>query len=301
MTGETVVTEQAHGGALLADDTRLGPVALTVPDLQRSTDFYTGVIGLELLSRGPGTAELGAGGAPLVSLHEDPAAQRPGRVAGLYHFALLFPTREELARAGTRIARSRTPIDGASDHGTHEAIYLPDPDGIGIELAADRPRELWPDLSRSDFFSHGPAPLDVRDLLATVAAEEPSAQAAPGLRMGHIHLHVGDLEHSTRFYRDGIGFEVMTTLPTAVFVSFARYHHHLAYNLWHGRGAPPAPADAVGLRHWTLILGSDEELAAVRSRLTALGTNQIETDGGVIARDPAGIAVRLAVATGGAV
>jgi catechol 2,3-dioxygenase len=296
MSTRAAVNEQSSSGALLGDSTRLGGVELTVTDLDRSVRFYEDVIGLRVHRREGAVAALGVGGEDLVTLHEDPAAPQPGRVAGIYHFALLFPTREELARAGTRIARTRTPIDGASDHGTHEAIYLPDPDGIGIELAADRPRELWPDLSRSDFLSHGPAPLDVRALLETVADEEPSAQAQPGLRMGHIHLHVGDLDASTRFYRDGIGFEVITELPSAVFVSFARYHHHLAYNLWRGPGAPPAPAGVVGLRHWTVILDGDEQLASVRERLTALGASQFATEDGLIARDPANIAVRLAVA-----
>jgi len=296
MTGDTVVAEQARSGALLADGSRLGPVSLTVTDLERSVRFYEDVIGLRLQRREDGLAALGGGGEELVTLHEDPAAERPGRVAGIYHFALLFPTREELARAAARIARTRTAIDGASDHGTHEAIYLPDPDGIGIELAADRARELWPDLSRSDFLSHGPEPLDVRGLLESVASEEPSAVAAAGLRMGHIHLHVGDLDRSTRFYRDGLGFEVMFALPSATFVSFGRYHHHVAYNLWRGPGVPAAPAGVVGLRHWTLILGGDEELAAIRARLTALGADQVAADGGLIARDPANIAVRIATA-----
>jgi catechol 2,3-dioxygenase len=296
MSGTTALDHEARAGALLADESRLGHVALTVNDLERSIAFYTDVIGLDVLSREDGVAELGAGGSLLVSLTEDPAAKRQGRVSGLYHFALLFPTREELARAATRIAERRTPIDGASDHGTHEAIYLPDPDGIGIELAADRPRELWPDVTRSDFLSHGPAPLDLHNLLESIAGEEPSTQAAPGLRMGHVHLHVGDLERSTRFYRDGIGFEVMAALPSAVFVSFARYHHHLAYNLWRGPGAAPSPEGVIGLRYWTLILPSDRELAALRDRLSALGAEPVEVDEGVLVRDPANIALRISVA-----
>jgi catechol 2,3-dioxygenase len=292
---QTTVSQRhlSGSGALLADGSRLGAVELTVSDLERSVAYYGDVIGLELLRGGDAFAALGAGGEELVVLHENLAAPRTGRESGLYHFALLCPTREELARAGMRIARARTPIDGASDHGTHEAIYLPDPDGIGIELAADRPRELWPDLARDDFVSHGPEPLDLRSLLGSVAGETPSSSATAGLRMGHIHLHVGDLDASTAFYRDGLGFEVMTALPTAVFASFGRYHHHVAYNLWRGRGAPPAGEDTIGLRHWALALDGEDELAALKARLVAAGVQTEETADGLLARDPANIAVSV--------
>jgi catechol 2,3-dioxygenase len=291
------VTANASGSrSLLSDSTRLGAVELTVTDLERSIAFYRDVIGLTLRSRDGVRAALGAGAEELVVLHEQPDARRPGRESGIYHFALLYPSREELARAGMRIVRTRTPIEGASDHGTHEAIYLPDPDGIGVELAADREREFWPNYEDSEFARGGPNPLDVRNLLATVAEEEPQASAAPGLRIGHVHLHVGDLDSSTRFYRDGIGFEQMAALPTAVFVSFGRYHHHLGYNLWRGRGAPPAGSNVTGLRQWTLILDRDDDLSAVRERLTALGAGLERRDGGLLARDPANIAVLLRLA-----
>ncbi|HVC83636.1 MAG TPA: VOC family protein [Solirubrobacteraceae bacterium] len=286
--------------ALLADATRLGGVELTITDLARSLDFYTRVIGLSVHERGDRHAALGAGGEDIVTLRADPAARPPGRHAGLYHVALLFPTREELARAGARVAATRTRIDGASDHGTHEAIYLPDPDGIGLELAADRPRERWPDLSGAEFVAHGPQPLDVGALFATIDAEwpgtggeAPSAPAAAGLRIGHLHLHVGDLDASTRFYRDGLGFEVKTTMPTASFVSAGGYHHHVAYNLWRGGGVGPAPDGVVGLRHWTLECAGQAELEAVRARLATLGVPFEPRDGGTFARDPSRIAVLI--------
>jgi catechol 2,3-dioxygenase len=191
-----------------------------------------------------------------------------------------------------RLAATRAPIDGASDHGTHEAIYLPDPDGNGIELAADRPREEWPDL-RGGAYTAGPAPLDLEKLLATVAGEQVTRQAGPGLRMGHVHLHVGALEPANRFYVDGLGFEPITSMPSAAFVSAGGYHHHVAYNLWRGPGAPPAPADAVGLRHWTLVVDGPGELAAVRDRLEAIGAPVQEHGDGLLARDPSGIAVAV--------
>jgi catechol 2,3-dioxygenase len=287
----TPTPARSTSGAQLADATRLGAVELTVTDLDRSIAFYESAIGLQVRAREGASAALGAAGEDLVVLHEDRDARRAGRHAGLYHFALLFPTREELGRAALRLAATRTPIQGASDHGTHEAIYLPDPDGNGIELAADFPREQWPDISSPEGYGAGPAPLDLDGLLATVAHEGVTAPAAPGLQMGHVHLHVADLEAGTSFYRDGLGFEVMTDLGSAVFVSAGGYHHHAGFNLWRGAGVPPAPADAVGLRHWTLVVADAGEVAAVRERLTALGVAAEERDGGLLARDPSGIAV----------
>ena len=173
-----------------------------------------------------------------VVLREDPQAQPAGRHAGLYHYALLYPSREELARAAVRLAATSTPIQGASDHRTHEAIYLPDADGNGIELAADRPREAWPqDLG----YAGGPAPLDVEDLLGTIEGEAPVPQVGEGLRMGHLHLHVGDIDEGLRFYRDVLGFEVQANLGSAAFVSAGGYHHHLGFNIWNGHGAGPPP------------------------------------------------------------
>jgi catechol 2,3-dioxygenase len=282
--------------AALADATRLGEVQLNVTDLERSLAFYEHAIGLRVHRREGAVAALGAGGEDLVVLHEDPSARPAGRHGGLYHVALLYPTREELARVAIRLAITRVPIQGASNHGTHEAIYLPDPDGNGLELAADFPREQWPDISSPDGYAGGPAPLDLDDLLATIAGEDPVAHAAPGVTVGHVHLHVGDLDAATRFYREGLGFAVMTDLGTAVFVSAGGYHHHVGVNVWRGRGVPPVPADAVGLRHWTLVVANADELAAVRNRLQAIGAPVEERDGGVLARDPSGTAVRVVVA-----
>jgi catechol 2,3-dioxygenase len=300
MTDTNIDRAVSTSGALLADETRLGGVELKITDLDRSLDFYTAVLGLSVHERGEGFAALGAGGEDLVTLRADAHAGPAGRHAGLYHYALLFPTREELARAGARVAATRTRIDGASDHGTHEAIYLPDPDGIGIELAADRPREVWPDVNGSAFFSSGPHPLDVGALFATVDGEGPTALAGGGLRMGHVHLHVGDLDAATRFYRDGLGFEVRAAMPSAAFVSVGGYHHHIAYNLWRGGGVGPVPDGVVGLEHWTLVAADQAELEAVHTRLEMLGVALEEREGGpsreaagTLARDPSGIAVLI--------
>src|SRR5215208_5569735 len=234
----------------LPDNLRLGPVDLTVRDLDRAVAWYQQSLGLRVHRQDTGVAELGDGTETTVILHEDSQALPAGRHAGLYHYALLYPSREELARAVVRIAATRTPIDGASDHETHEAIYLSDADGNGIELAADRPREHWPAHLG---YAGGPKPLDIDDLLATVADEDLSPQVGAGLRMGHVHLHAGDIAEGLRFYRDAVGFEQQAEIGgSAAFVSAGGYHHHLGFNTWRGVGVPPAPEHRAGLRSWTV-------------------------------------------------
>jgi catechol 2,3-dioxygenase len=263
---------------------RLGPVHLAVTDLDRSIGFYQDSIGLRLHRRDDPLAVMGAGGEDLLFLLEEPAARPAGRHAGLYHYALLHPSREELARAARRLVATRTPISGASDHGISEAIYLSDPDGNGIELAADRGRERWGDLS--DPTTIGPRPLDMEGLLDLVDEEKPQRHADPALKIGHVHLHVGDVDEGLRFYRDVLGFEPMTVFPSAAFVSAGGYHHHLAFNTWRGEGVPPAPPDAVGLRLWTVALEEPDEVAEVHRRVEAAGIGHENRDGGFVVRDP---------------
>jgi catechol 2,3-dioxygenase len=262
----------------------LGAVHLTVSDLDRSVAWYQRALGLRVHAQNVGRASLGDGVTTTIELYEDPAARPAGRHAGLYHYALLYPTREELARAAVRLSVTETPIEGASDHRTHEAIYLPDPDGNGIELAADREKAAWPtDLG----YSRGPAPLDFRALMSTIAGEAPAPQIREGLRMGHLHLHVGDIDRGLAFYRDVLGFEEQANLGSAAFVSAGGYHHHLGFNVWRGQGVGPAPEHTVGLRHWTVELPTADDVAAVRARVETAE----DIDGGLITRDPWGTAV----------
>jgi catechol 2,3-dioxygenase len=278
---------QTAPGAVLPAGLRLGAVHLTVADLDRSVAFYRDRLGLRLHRREDPVAALGAGEDDLVVLHEEPGARRAGRHAGLFHYALLYPSREALAHAVGRLAASRTPLTGVSDHGVSEAIYLRDPDGNGIELYADRPREQWPPAPAGERVGMFTRALDVDDLLATIAGGEPEAHAAAGLRMGHVHLHVGDLEAARGFYSDVLGFELMTTYPGALFLAAGGYHHHVGLNTWAGEGVGPAPAGTVGLREWTIVLDPDA-LAGLRTRLASAGLG----DGDVVA-DPWGIRVRL--------
>ncbi len=236
-------------------------------------------------------AELGDGNETTVVLHEDPQALPAGRHAGLYHYALLYPSREELARAVLRIAATRTPIDGASDHETHEAIYLPDADGNGIELAADRPREQWPDHLG---YAGGPKPLDVDDLMATVAGEDVTPQVGPGLRMGHVHLHVGDIDEGLRFYRDAVGFERegadrrlgrVRVAPAATTITSASTPGAARASRARRRTAPACV-------RWTVQLPTAADVEAVRERLD----DTEPFDGGFLARDPWGTAVAFVAA-----
>ena len=271
----------------LPDTLRLGAVHLTVTDLDRSVSFYESAIGLRLARRDGAEAWLGAGGEDLLVLTEDQQARPAGRHAGLYHFALLHPSRLELARAAQRLIDTQTPVSGASDHKISEAIYLPDPDGNGIELAADRPRERWGDLSDPTALG-GPEPLDMHGLMALVERADAPAHAAADLRIGHVHLHIGDVEGALAFWRDLIGFEVMTHFPSAAFVAAGGYHHHLGLNTWRGEGVPPVPADSVGMRFWTLVLEEPGDVEAVRERVVAGGAPVEQRPDGFLTRDPWG-------------
>jgi catechol 2,3-dioxygenase len=272
----------------LPADLRLGPVHLTVADVDRSVAWYERSLGLVAHRHEAAEAELGDGTKTVVVLHEDAGAFPPGRHAGLYHYALLYPTREDLARAAMRLSATQTPISGASDHGTHEAIYLDDAEGIGVELAADRPRERWP---RDLGYARGPAPLDFRSLLATTAGEVLGPRVGEGLNVGHVHLHVGDVERGFAFYRDVLGFEEQANMGSAAFVSAGGYHHHLGFNVWRGLGVGPAREHTVGLRRWTVQLPSEAHVDAVRARVHAAGVATGAVEGGFLVRDPWEIAV----------
>ena len=272
---------------------RLGAVELTVRDLARSIAWYQEALGLQLHSHGETVAALGDGNETLVILVEDPEARPAGRgTAGLYHYALLYPTREDLARAAARLAATRTQIDGASDHGFHEAIYLPDPDGNGIELAADRARELWPE--HGDAAAARPRPLDFASLMATVAGEPPITVVPAGVRMGHVHLYVGDVPDAVAFYRDVLGFDLNSDYGVAAFLSADGYHHHVAVNTWNGVGATAPPEHTAGLRRWTATLPTADALDALRGRLSAAKIRFRDVEGALVTADPFGTTVAFA-------
>jgi catechol 2,3-dioxygenase len=295
-SGETSAVVEADADERLPAATRLGAVELRVTDVERSVAFYTESIGLREHRREDASVALGAGAEDLLVLVGSPAARPAGRHAGLYHVALLYPTREDLAVAALRLASTRTRIQGAADHETHEAIYLADPDGNGLELAADRARELWPDVGDESLYAGGPRPLDLDGLLSLAGGGQLPPNAARGLRVGHVHLHVADTEAALAFYSRLVGFEKVVQLgDSAAFVSAGGYHHHLAFNVWRGVGVPAAPAGAVGLVRWTVHVPREGDVGAVRARLDRAGVPYERRGAALLVRDPSGNAMLLGV------
>ena len=270
----------------------IGGVHLRVSDLERSLAFYSHVLGLDVLSSGPDSAVLGAGGRALVSLRVLPGAvQRPRRTTGLYHFAVLVPDRASLGHALARLVAARWPLQGASDHGVSEAVYLADPDGLGIEIYRDRPAAEWP--READGVAMVSDPLDLRALLDRVVGDgEVPAKVPASTRMGHVHLQVRDIAEAEEFYHGALGFDVMQRMaPGALFVSAGGYHHHIGLNTWGVAGAPPQAEAAPGLDYVELLLPGPAALDAMRSALARLGVVLEPRDGGWLARDPSSNAV----------
>ena len=275
--------------------TALGPVRLTVSDLDHSRAFYERAIGLRATELDDGTIGLGAAGRPaLIELRGDSSAPRLNRRApGLYHLAMLLPTRVDLAFALARLVQTQWPLDGASDHLVSEALYLSDPDGNGIEIYRDRPRTEWRyDGGRLEMST---LPLDLNDLVGQLReATELQAEVPTGTRIGHVHLQVAELSEAEAFYHGVLGFDVVVRgYPGALFVSAGGYHHHIGLNTWHSAGAAPAPAGMVGLRSFTIELPDERELAAVLARVDAAGLERGREPKGALVRDPWGTGVVL--------
>jgi len=266
--------------------TRLGHVHLTVADLDRAIGFYREVLGFKLHRREDDTAHLGAGGADLVVLTERLRARRIGGRSGLYHFAVLVPSRLALAQILRCITQTRTPVEGMVDHWISEAIYLPDPDGNGIEVACDRPREQWPSLETLAIRGNGP--LDIDGLFNELArADGPWVGLGPRTVIGHVHLHVASISEAEAFYCGVLGFERMMRYgPSAGFVAAGGYHHHIGFNTWAGIGAPPPPPDAAGLQHFVVRLPCEIEQERVLQRVRRAGLGIAEIESGFLVRDP---------------
>jgi len=273
------------------DETRPGTVTLLVSDLARSLDYYEQILGLRTLERSGGAAVVGAGVRPLLSLMDGaggPISRRAPRL-GLYHFALLVPDRAFLGRLLLHLETLGQTVASA-DHAVSEALYLWDPDGLGIEVYADRPREEWRTSGGELFMTT--EPLNVMGLLDAAGPSDWSGLPA-GTRMGHIHLHVGDLPQAEAFYHTGLGLDkVVWSYPGALFLSAGGYHHHLAVNTWAGN-APPRAATEAGLVEWELRVPSADAMSAAGNSLAAAGAT-VETDAdSVVALDPWGTRVRI--------
>lgn len=276
----------------IAPTTSLGPVSLTVADLERSLAYYTSAIGLRVLERSTVRAGLGTGDRELLVLVEEPGAPPARGHTGLFHVALLLPERPALARWLAHAIRDRVPLAGLSDHYVSEAIYLRDPDEHGLELYADRARELW----EGEVRRMGTWPLDVDDLLDVL--EDPATEPFGGLPgatiVGHVHLRVAHIPETVAFYRDVLGFELMHELGgQAAFLSAGGYHHHVGANTWESRDAAPPPPGSVALRHATIVLPSKEERDRVLARVVESGQEPREHPDGPLVSDPSGNAIVL--------
>lgn len=251
---------------------RIASVRLDVGDLARSTEFYERVLGLPLISREQDRALLGADvqrPALQLSAIDEPTLASP-HSTGLFHVAWLHPSRAALADTVRRIAGARWPIDGASDHGVSEALYLSDPDGLGIEIYADRPREQWERPADGHGVRMFTRALDIDDLMAQ-SPGEPEATAAAGTSIGHVHLKVADVPRAFAFYRDVLGLEEQAQLPSAAFLAAGGYHHHIGLNSWQSAGASPPPVTAPRLGAIELELGGAGALDALRQSLAGAG------------------------------
>ncbi|SDX62950.1 VOC family protein [Paenibacillus sp. CF384] len=276
---------------------QIGKVHLRVSDLERSLAFYREVVGLQVLSQGEGTAELGAqdSSAPLLHLREIPnAVPRPRRSgAGLYHYALLVPDRKSLGLSLRNLVASGIHI-GQADHFVSEALYIADPDNNGIEIYRDRPREEWERDEKGQYVM-GLDPIDWEGLLAE-AGDAPWSGLPAGTTVGHIHLHVSELPTTEHFYHDVLGFELVAQMAdSALFISAGGYHHHIGLNVWAGIGAELTPENAPGLDYYEIVLPNETAQMALFARLQAASV-PLQTDRGtVIVRDPSGIEIRLIV------
>ncbi|HEX2250637.1 MAG TPA: VOC family protein [Gemmatimonadales bacterium] len=288
---------EAPRGFRLPDATRLGRIRLQVSDLDQSLDYYQGVLGLRTMERDATGATLGTGDSatPLVELRERRGARpalRRGSL-GLYHFAILLPDRASLGRLLRHLGENGVRF-GSADHLVSESLYLQDPDDLGIEVYADRPRSTWRRVGRELMMATDP--IDIEGLLA--AAGDASWKGMPaGTTIGHVHLHVGDLEQAAGFYSEALGFDRMVWhYPGALFFGAGGYHHHLGTNTWAGSDAKAPAEGAARLLEWSIVLPDASSALAAGESLAQNGYSPVLEKGSrseLVVRDPWGTELRL--------
>ncbi|WP_462409838.1 VOC family protein [Neobacillus sp. Marseille-QA0830] len=270
----------------------VGEVNIKVKNLEYSTTFYQNVIGLKVLEKTDRKTVLTTDGKTALLTLEQPndVISKPQQTAGLYHFAILLPTRADLSVFLRHILEIRYPL-GAGDHYVSEALYLNDPDGNGIEVYRDRPSSEW--TWKNGLVDMATEEVDAEGILAESNAEWNGLPA--GTVMGHIHLHVSDLAASQEFYTKGLGFDIVSHYPQAVFLSTGGYHHHIAINTWQGVGAPTPPNNSVGLNWYTLVFPDEAAREKAVQRLNSLHAPVEKKADDYVTNDPAGNKIRLVV------
>ncbi|WP_027555722.1 VOC family protein [Bradyrhizobium sp. Cp5.3] len=283
------------GGPTYASRTpmRVGMVTLRVKNLDVVADYYRDVLGLTVMERSATSAKLGTGGIALLVLEARPeAATEPRNAAGLYHTAFLMPTRKDLARWLVHAASHRVQLSGFADHLVSESVYLDDPEGNGIEVYADRDPSQWQWSEGS--VKMATDELNIPDLLSLTNPRVSDYPKAPdGLRIGHMHLRVGDLAQAESFYHGTVGLDPTRRRNGASFLSSGRYHHHLGMNVWQSQGAGRRDDSTTGLAWFSLVTEKQELLAAQEERLRKGGAQVTALANGVEAVDPWGTRVRL--------
>jgi catechol 2,3-dioxygenase len=270
-------------------------VELKVLDLAVSIPFYTQHLGFSVLERSDNLVRLGTSdGFPILSLRQlKHGTRKPPRTAGLYHVAILVPSRADLGQLLIHLVNRNVPLQGASDHMISEAIYLADPDGNGIELAADTNPTEWPWLNGQLDILSGNGPMDV-EAVVRVAKPQPFTGLPSGTVLGHLHLHASELEPMRKFYTEGLGMEVVIDLPrSALFMSYGKYHHHLAANVWNGIGAKPEPITSAGLSYAEIRIPAELTLQEVAQRLHRISAPVDESPSELWSIDPSGNRIRL--------
>jgi catechol 2,3-dioxygenase len=270
----------------------VGEVNIKVKNLEKALIFYQNIMGFKVLDKTDRKAALTTDGkTPLVTLEQpENVIPKEERMSGLYHFAILLPSRADLSVFLRHFLGTGYPL-GAADHYVSEALYINDPDGNGIEVYRDRPSKEW--TWKNGLVDMATEELDGNSILAESDAEWNGLPE--GTVMGHIHLHVGDLQKAEEFYTKGLGFEVVSHYPQAVFLSTGRYHHHIAINTWQGVGAATPPQNSVGLNWYTLVFPDEAARETALQQLEQLGSIVQKEANYYVVSDPSGNQIRLAV------
>jgi catechol 2,3-dioxygenase len=273
----------------IPDNTIIQSIDLSVSDLEKYIDFYSRLLGFKEISREDGNVYLSANGKPpyIISFAENKDGNHPSRNnTGLYHVAIKLPNRKELAKVFLRLFKNNTKFQGFSDHIVSEAIYLADPDGNGVELYIDKPKETWKwTLGQVEMDT---LPLNLQVITNELGDNETVADGIhPDTKIGHIHLKVSDLNNAEKFYNHLLGFNVTnSSYPGALFLSAGGYHHHIGTNIWSSRNGTPPPVDSLGLKSFSIYIPEEKYIVEIEKNAKNYGIETAKyADGRIFLND----------------